>query len=192
MRDFKGLSQRKVWSVSGENSEGVYWKDGGQECWGEERGECQCHVEKIPVKNLSFYKRSKHLCTKICRHTYRRVGLPRQLTLSLQMFVQKYLFPKIFVLCRKIFDKIDKDADGKVSEEELKNWIKYVQNKYIIEDTERQWKEHQLDDNGQLTWAKYKERTYGYLESKYTQTYGYLESKYTQTYGYLESKYTQI
>ena len=75
---------------------------------------------------------------------------------------------KPFLRYRKIFDKIDKDKDGKVSEEELKNWIKYVQNKYIIDDTERQWKEHQLDENGQLTWAKYKERTYGYLDSKYS------------------------
>lgn len=63
-----------------------------------------------------------------------------------------------------IFDKIDKDNNKEVSEEELRNWIRYVQNKYINDDTTRQWAEHELNDAGHLTWDIYKKRTYGYLE----------------------------
>ncbi len=52
-----------------------------------------------------------------------------------------------------------------MTQDELKVWIKYVQNKYIIEDTTRQWKEHDLDGDA-LLWESYKKRTYGYLDSK--------------------------
>ncbi|XP_052798594.1 calumenin-like isoform X2 [Mya arenaria] len=60
-----------------------------------------------------------------------------------------------------IVDKIDKDHDGFVSEEELQQWIQYVQKKYVIEDTERMWKDHDLEE-GTLTWKSYRQRTYGY------------------------------
>merc|ERR1712130_280185 len=49
-----------------------------------------------------------------------------------------------------LIDKMDKDGDGKVTEEELTIWIHYVQTKYIYDDTERQWEE-------------YKKHTYGFL-----------------------------
>ena len=62
---------------------------------------------------------------------------------------------------RMIVDKIDKDGDGFVTEEELQNWIQYVQKKYVVEDTERMWKDHELED-GALTWQSYRQRTYGY------------------------------
>ncbi|KAK2143849.1 hypothetical protein LSH36_807g00115 [Paralvinella palmiformis] len=59
-----------------------------------------------------------------------------------------------------IFDKIDKDKDGTVTEEELKDWITHVQNRYVWSDTERQWKEHEVTD-GRLSWNEYKQKTYG-------------------------------
>lgn len=60
-----------------------------------------------------------------------------------------------------LVDKIDRDHDGLVSEDELQHWIQYVQKKYVIEDTDRMWKDHELDD-GKLSWDSYRKRTYGY------------------------------
>ncbi|XP_060561988.1 calumenin-B-like isoform X1 [Ruditapes philippinarum] len=60
-----------------------------------------------------------------------------------------------------IVDKIDRNHDGVVTEDELQHWIQYVQKKYVIEDTDRMWKEHKLDDAG-LSWESYRKNTYGY------------------------------
>ncbi|XP_046364824.2 calumenin-B-like isoform X2 [Haliotis rufescens] len=61
-----------------------------------------------------------------------------------------------------IVDKIDKDGNGFVTEEELKEWIQYVQKRYIITDTDRMWKDHEPDADDKLLWTSYKKRTYGY------------------------------
>nr|KAG5695437.1 hypothetical protein BaRGS_033562 [Batillaria attramentaria] len=61
-----------------------------------------------------------------------------------------------------IVDKIDKNGDGSVTEEELKEWIQYVQRHYIITDTDRMWKDHQPDDDNVLSWKSYQKRTFGY------------------------------
>ena len=61
-----------------------------------------------------------------------------------------------------IYDKIDKDGDNQVSEDELKNWIRYVQNRYITVDTDRQWAEYKTDENI-IKWEDYKQRNYGFL-----------------------------
>ena len=67
-----------------------------------------------------------------------------------------------FIIFRIIYDKIDKDADGFVTEEELQSWIQHVQNKYMMEDTERQWQDHQMEGDV-LEWNQYKQRTYGFM-----------------------------
>ena len=63
---------------------------------------------------------------------------------------------------REIFDKIDHDHDTYVVEQELMDWIKKVQTNYITQDTDRQWREHEPDDGGRLTFDSYKKRTYGH------------------------------
>ncbi|XP_074659802.1 calumenin-B-like [Tubulanus polymorphus] len=63
----------------------------------------------------------------------------------------------------KIVEKIDKDHDGKVTESELQSWIQYVQNRYLLQDTNRQWSEFDTTD-AKLKWDDYKEKTYGFLE----------------------------
>lgn len=63
----------------------------------------------------------------------------------------------------KLIDKMDRDGDGIVTEEELTVWIHYVQTKYIYDDTERQWEENDKNNDGKVTWEEYKTHTYGFL-----------------------------
>jgi Ca2+-binding EF-hand superfamily protein len=67
---------------------------------------------------------------------------------------------------RIIVKKIDKNKDGYVTEEELKNWVDYTQNKYIWDDTDRQWKDHDKDEDGQMSWSEYMKTTYGFETEK--------------------------
>lgn len=47
--------------------------------------------------------------------------------------------------------------------EELKAWIKFAQKRWIYEDVERQWKGHDLNEDGLVSWEEYKNATYGYI-----------------------------
>lgn len=63
-----------------------------------------------------------------------------------------------------LVDKIDTDADGKVSYDELKDWIHKSQKNYIIEDVNRQWETHkQNNENDNISWEDYKRITYGFM-----------------------------
>ncbi|KAL8222544.1 UNVERIFIED_CONTAM: hypothetical protein K2H54_077322 [Gekko kuhli] len=66
----------------------------------------------------------------------------------------------------KIVSKIDEDKDGFVTAEELKAWIKFAQKRWIYEDVERQWKGHDLNEDGLISWEEYKNATYGYILDK--------------------------
>ena len=72
-------------------------------------------------------------------------------------------------ICREIYDKIDTDKDSQVTEKELKDWIQHVQFRYVEEDTERQWEEQDVSQDGTLTWEAYKQRTYGFMDGRWTQ-----------------------
>ncbi|KAM8974164.1 calumenin isoform 1-T1 [Pelodytes ibericus] len=63
----------------------------------------------------------------------------------------------------KIVGKIDADNDGLVTVEELRDWIKYAQKRWIYEDVERQWKGHDLNGDSLVSWDEYKNATYGYI-----------------------------
>ncbi|OPJ87020.1 calumenin [Patagioenas fasciata monilis] len=63
----------------------------------------------------------------------------------------------------KIVVKIDEDKDGFVTVEELRDWIKFAQKRWIFEDVERQWKGHDLNEDGLISWEEYKNATYGYI-----------------------------
>lgn len=47
--------------------------------------------------------------------------------------------------------------------DELKDWIKFAQKRWIYEDVERQWKGHDLNEDGLVSWEEYKNATYGYF-----------------------------
>lgn len=68
---------------------------------------------------------------------------------------------------RKIVSKIDEDKDGFVTVEELKAWIKFAQKRWIYEDVERQWKGHDLNEDGLISWEEYKNATYGYILGRF-------------------------
>lgn len=59
-------------------------------------------------------------------------------------------------------DKIDRDHDGKVSEDELKFYIDHTQKRYIYEDVDRQWLELNPDNKHTVSWGEYVNRTYGF------------------------------
>ncbi|KAF7264400.1 calumenin B scf [Rhynchophorus ferrugineus] len=63
-----------------------------------------------------------------------------------------------------IFDKIDNNKDDVISREELKDWIRFTQKRYISEDVNRAWKQHNPDDKPTLSWDDYKKNVYGFLD----------------------------
>jgi|SRR6218665_787566 len=69
---------------------------------------------------------------------------------------------------RIIFQKIDKDQDGLVTDTELQEWIRHVQRKYVETETDRQWTEHMASLHAgpasELRWPDYLKRTYGSAE----------------------------
>lgn len=69
------------------------------------------------------------------------------------------------LLHRLIVDKIDHNGDGEINVEELKDWIKYTQKRYIAEDVNRQWKQHNSEDRDTVVWDDYKKMVYGFLDN---------------------------
>lgn len=49
-------------------------------------------------------------------------------------------------------DKIDGDKDGFVSLVELKDWIRYTQKRYINEDVDRHWRQHNPNNDEVIPW----------------------------------------
>jgi len=66
----------------------------------------------------------------------------------------------------KLFHKVDKSGDGKVTEEELKEWIKFTQKRYVWEDAEKQMKHSDQNKDGEVSWEEYKNTTYGFMEDE--------------------------
>lgn len=64
----------------------------------------------------------------------------------------------------KLVAKIDKDGDGFVTEQELMDWIKFTQKRYIYDDVDRQWSHHNLGSDGKINWGEYKNSTYGTID----------------------------
>ncbi|XP_051476936.1 reticulocalbin-1 [Apus apus] len=62
----------------------------------------------------------------------------------------------------KIVDRIDGNKDGYLTTEELKNWIKRVQKRYIYENVAKVWKDYDLNKDNKIAWEEYKQATYGY------------------------------
>lgn len=80
--------------------------------------------------------------------------------------------------CRKIVDKVDKDDDGKITSQELKDWIKLTQRQHHLDGATKRWQDMKereiklvsrfdfkgdksLDPKGPVTWDRYKKIHYG-------------------------------
>uniref|UniRef100_U5EW90 Reticulocalbin-3 n=1 Tax=Corethrella appendiculata TaxID=1370023 RepID=U5EW90_9DIPT len=63
-----------------------------------------------------------------------------------------------------IVDKIDTDKDNFVNLAELKAWIQFTQKRYINEDVDRQWRQHNPENNEQIHWDAYRKNVYGFLD----------------------------
>ncbi|KAI5620738.1 reticulocalbin-1, partial [Silurus asotus] len=62
----------------------------------------------------------------------------------------------------KIVDRIDGDADGFITPDELKLWIKRVQKRYVYENVAKIWRDYDLNKDNAIAWDEYKQATYGY------------------------------
>ncbi len=68
-----------------------------------------------------------------------------------------------------LFDRIDSDHNGTITKQELKDWIKSVQTRYITDDAERQWKQINNDSNHhEISWDEYDQVTYHALRKMLT------------------------
>lgn len=56
------------------------------------------------------------------------------------------------------------DNDGFVSRDELRDWIRFTQKRYITEDVERQWKQYNPEEKDKITWDEYQKLVYGFLD----------------------------
>lgn len=65
-----------------------------------------------------------------------------------------------------IVDKIDKDADGYVTQDELREWIHFTQQRYVSDDVERQWTQHNPDGKDEIKWEEYRQLVYGFLDDE--------------------------
>lgn len=48
-----------------------------------------------------------------------------------------------------------------MSEQELKDWVDYLHERFIVENTDKHWNDLSMDDDGNLTWSEYLIRAYG-------------------------------
>ncbi|XP_059059513.1 calumenin-B [Achroia grisella] len=76
-----------------------------------------------------------------------------------------------------IVDKIDVDKDGFITPVELKDWIRYTQKRYIDEDVERHWRQHNPDNEELITWDAYRKNVYGFMDDMDPKDYKSPESE---------------
>lgn len=67
----------------------------------------------------------------------------------------------VVILVQSLIHYFMKLQDGFVSLQELEDWILLTQKRYIIEDTERQWKSLNPNEETEVSWENYKIITYG-------------------------------
>ncbi|CAD7089059.1 unnamed protein product [Hermetia illucens] len=63
-----------------------------------------------------------------------------------------------------IVDKIDTDKDGFVDMSELKAWIQFTQRRYIDDDVNRQWRQHNPNNSDTINWETYRKAVYGFMD----------------------------
>ncbi|ESO00643.1 hypothetical protein HELRODRAFT_175621 [Helobdella robusta] len=64
-----------------------------------------------------------------------------------------------------LFDKIDTDGDGLISEDEMQTWIRKIQNQDASKDADKKWDEINPKQENSMTWEEYEFFSYGTRES---------------------------
>lgn len=71
---------------------------------------------------------------------------------SLDLFSFCFVVFKFICSFRVIVDRIDENKDEFVDMSELKNWISFTQRRYIEDDVNRQWRQHNPENAEKLHW----------------------------------------
>lgn len=66
-------------------------------------------------------------------------------------------------------DKIDKDSDGLVSQEELEDWVRHVARRYVYDDVDTVWDYHDKNKDGFISIEEYKDVSFGVIEGESTE-----------------------
>lgn len=72
----------------------------------------------------------------------------------------------MMLLYRIIVDKIDKDHDGQVSQEELEDWVRHVARRYVYDDVDNVWDYHDKNKDGFIDMEEYKDVSFGVIEGE--------------------------
>ena len=57
----------------------------------------------------------------------------------------------------EIFKKMDAEENGEVDEDELQQWMRYVENRFVFEDTDEKMAQMDLDENGKVSIDEFNE-----------------------------------
>lgn len=69
-----------------------------------------------------------------------------------------------------------------MTQEELKDWIMYTQQRYIRDDVERQWSSHNPEGKEKLPWTEYKNMVYYDIDEREKEN----ENKSADSFSYLQ------
>ena len=62
-------------------------------------------------------------------------------------------------------DKIDTDRNGKVSDQELAEWVRKVSKRYVYDDVDKTWSYYDTDNDGFVNLDEHKE-IFGVVDGK--------------------------
>ena len=65
-----------------------------------------------------------------------------------------------------IAQKIDKDHNGNITQVELESWIIFTQQRYIRQDSDKQFKERDSDNDNKVQWKEHMQALYGFLNEQ--------------------------
>lgn len=83
---------------------------------------------------------------------------------QIPLIIIDVLWSPVFLPCPRsnIVNRIDGNADGFITTDELKAWIKRVQKRYVYENVAKVWADYDQNKDNKISWDEYKQATYGY------------------------------
>jgi len=87
-----------------------------------------------------------------------------------------------------VVDKIDKDGNGLVTQEELRDWIIFIHDRFMSKDVEQYWSEMNKEGKVSIEWDEYRSVIYGIMEDIYNEDDEDLPSADKEAYRKLEER----